>query len=99
VQIIHEVYNHWKDYFSNCLPIKYDVPEGSVLGPLPFIIYVNNIPKLNSDMTIIYADDTSMLRIGKLRTAINYNTQSAIHNIYMASVSSGFLKQIMPYVT
>jgi hypothetical protein len=64
VQISHKVGNFWKDYFSNCLPVKYGVPQGSILGSLLFIIYVNDILKLNSGMTIIYADDTSVINEG-----------------------------------
>ena len=48
---------------SSWLSIRTALPQGSVLGPLFFLIYINDLPEgLNSEVKL-FADDTSLLSI------------------------------------
>ena len=67
---------------SEPLPILSGVSQGSILGPLLFIIYVNDLPKsVSQDTTMaIFADDTKCYRPIK-NSEDNKTLQSDLDNI------------------
>ena len=49
------------DRLSNSTPVKCDIPQGSNLGPLLFLIYINDLPKcLHHATPRMFPDDTSL---------------------------------------
>ena len=53
--------------YSDCAKVTSGVPQGSVLRPILFLLYVNNIPASVSCKIKLFADDTKIWNTSKMQ--------------------------------
>jgi hypothetical protein len=80
IHVLHNYLQH-RSFFvtlrnssSELHPIQAGVPQGSLLGPTLFNLFINDIPSISTDSNLavsIYADDTSIsVRSGSVDLAV-----------------------------
>ena len=71
-QIDRSKYVHQHRFQSSSKAISYGIPQGSILGPLLFLIYINDLPlNIQGAKLIVYADDTNVLVIDRMKKPCN----------------------------
>ena len=68
------------------------VPQGSILGPLLFLLFINDLPLYTSNVfTDLYADDTTLYDVQNSIGQIEKNLQSALNNLHIWCRSNGMI--------
>ena len=69
------------NFVSSSKTVKYGIPQGSIIGPLMFLIYINNISKIGlTGHLTLYADDTSLFYFDKSIHDIATDAQKDLDN-------------------
>ena len=70
--------------FSSSQVVRYGVPQGSILGPLLFCIFINDLPLSLSDQHVscdIFADDTSLHCKATTITEVQNSLQNGLNDV------------------
>ena len=69
---------------SDKLPVLYGVPQGSCLGPLLFIIYINDISRISQlGKFVLFADDTNIFVVDRCRKTLYQKANEILRSLQL----------------
>ena len=82
VQIHHTTHNNINNILSSPRRINCGIPQGSILGPCLFILYINDLPSaLDYCKPVLFADDTSILGTGSSADPLYKSIQADVNKL------------------
>ena len=95
-------YVYYNGYSSEVKSIKCGVPQGSVLGPLLFLLYINDLPHVSTKMRFfLFADDTNLYYesndLKKIEVVVNREMNKIFQWLCSNRLALNILKTILLY--
>ena len=66
---------------SNTKYVTCGVPQGSTLGPILFLLYINNLPSITKFNTLLFADDTTLTLSNESVRELEKSVNSGLTNV------------------
>ena len=80
-------YTTYKSCDSSLSKIIYGIPQGSILGPILFLLYINDLCKVSSFLEcVLFADDTTLIA-----SHCNFDLLIAYTNTELCKISDWFI--------